>query len=268
MDNNKLYTGQSMDEMVFETRNKAYGAYTLRGEYHKHLLKALALSCSIFVFGLYSPKMVKSLGLFADKPEETLDTTTIVLTQPPSLKDEPPPPPPPPVQEVVRPTARFLEMQAVKKDEVTDPPPPTIDELQDKDIGKKNVDGDPTGDPPPVVDLGGGDIVDDKVYVNVDQKAEFIGGEDAFYQFLEDNLKYPEGPKADGITGVATVIFVVTQSGGVEDVRIERTAGNSELDEEAKRVLRKCSRMFKPGKNGGKPVKSIFRIPITFELEE
>ena len=133
-----------MDEMVFETRNKAYGAYTLRGEYHKHLLKALALSCSIFVFGLYSPKMVKSLGLFADKPEETLDTTTIVLTQPPSLKDEPPPPPPPPVQEVVRPTARFLEMQAVKKDEVTDPPPPTIDELEDKDIGKKKVEGEPT----------------------------------------------------------------------------------------------------------------------------
>ena len=117
MDNNKLYTGQSMDEMVFETRNKAYGAYTLRGEYHKHLLKALALSCSIFIFGLYSPKMVKSLGLFADKPEETLDTTTIVLAQPPSLKDEPPPPPPPPVQELPPPTIKFNEVESTEDPE-------------------------------------------------------------------------------------------------------------------------------------------------------
>ncbi len=267
MENNKLYTGQSMDEMVFETRNKAYGAYTLRGEYHKHLLKALALSCSIFIFGLYSPKMVKSLGLFADKPEETLDTTTIVLAQPPSLKDEPPPPPPPPVQELPPPTIKFNEVESTEDPENQDPPP-MQNEMDKKEIGSQNIAGDPDA-ADKIVEIGGGDIVDDKIYKDLKNPATFIGGDDAFYQFLEDNLRYPEGPKADGITGVATVIFVVTQTGGVEDVRIERTAGNSELDEEAKRVLRKCSRMFKPGKNDeGKPVKSIFRIPITFELEE
>jgi TonB family protein len=63
-------------------------------------------------------------------------------------------------------------------------------------------------------------------------------------------------------------VFVVTQSGAIEDVRVERTSGNDEMDAEAVRVIRKCSKRYKPAKNNGKPVKSIFRIGITFQLEE
>jgi protein TonB len=268
MENRETYLGQSMDDIVFESRNKAYGAFILRGAYAKNMLKALGISCSLFVFSLYTPKMAKSIGLFSDEPEEQLDTTTITLAPPPSIKkDETPPPPPPPEPIVERPTAKFMEMKAVEKDKAEDPPP-TIEELEDKDIGKKDVEGKKTDDPPPIDPPPGGEGEDNKVYTNVDQEAEFIGGDAAFYAFLDDNLVYPAGPKANEIEGVSTIVFVVTQTGAIEDVRVERTSGNDEMDAEAVRVIRKCSKRYKPAKNNGKPVKSIFRIGITFQLEE
>ncbi|MFM6983423.1 MAG: hypothetical protein ACKOXF_04770, partial [Chitinophagaceae bacterium] len=68
MDSNKNFFDQSMNDIVFDNRNKGYGAFDLRNVYEKHLLKALALSVSIFVFSLYTPKIANTLVLF-DKEE-------------------------------------------------------------------------------------------------------------------------------------------------------------------------------------------------------
>jgi periplasmic protein TonB len=269
MDNLKPHVAQSMNDIVFENRNKTYGAYALRETYQKHIVKAMVISISIFVFSLYSPKIARKIGLFSDKPAETFDTTTIVLSDVPPLKpDEPAPPPPPPVQEVIRPTERFLELLAVKKEEAIEPPPPTIDELENKDIGTKKVEGEVTNDPPPIIDeVGGGDVVDEKIYVDVDQSAEFIGGEAALADFLRANLEYPESARLYEVSGETEVNFVVNTDGKVIDVKVGRSSGNADLDAEALRVVRKCSYKFRPGKFKGKPVRTFCRIPITFELE-
>lgn len=257
-----------MDDIVFDNRNKSYGAYELRNIYEKHLIKALLISVGVFVFSLYTPKMAKTLGLFSEAPEETFDTTSLVLLPPPSIKpDEPPPPPPPEPVEVVRPTERFLEMLAVEKEKAVDPPPPTIDELEGKDIGNKKVEGTPTDEPPPIVDEVVTDVVDEKVYVDVDQKAEFIGGDAALQEFLGEHLVYPEAARSNEISGETQVIFTVNIDGKVEDVRVAKSSGNSDLDAEAVRVLKKTSYKFKPAKFNGKSVRSACRIPITFELE-
>ncbi len=269
MDSKGNYFEKSMDDIVFDNRNKSYGAFFLRVTYQKHLLKALAISISVFVFGLYTPKMAKSIGLFSEDQAEQFDTTSIVLSQPPSLKpDEPPPPPPPEPVEIIRPTERFLEMLAVEKEKAIEPPPPTIDELENKDIGNKKVEGDPTNEPPPVVDEIVTNVVDDKVYVDVDQKARFIGGDDALDRFLRSHLIYPEAAKAYEITGEAEVYFVVNIDGRVTDVKISRHSGNADLDAEAIRVVKLFNNKFEPGKNNGKAVRTACRIPITFELEE
>jgi len=270
MDIKKDILNQSMDDIVFDNRNKSYGAYMLRSVYEKHLLKALGISFSVFVFSLYTPKMAKSLGLFADKPEETLDTTTIVLAEPPSIKpDEPPPPPPPPVEEVQRPTEKFLEMKAVEKEKAEDPPP-TIEELADKDIGTETKEGVISDEPPPIVEevTGGGEIVEERIYQNVDQKAQFIGGDDALQEFLIKNLVYPEAERLNDIQGQTLVSFIVNVDGKVEDVKVQKGSGSKTLDAEAVRVMRKTSFMFKPGKVAGKSVRSYCQIPITFEIDE
>ncbi len=270
MENKGEFFDQSMDDIVFDRRNKSYGAYFLRETYKKHLLKAIGIGIGVFVFSLYTPKMAKAIGLFKDKPAEILDTTTITLTAPPSLKpDAPPPPPPPPEIEVQRPTEKFMEMLAVKKEEAEDPPP-TVEELKDKDIGTEKVEGTATDDPPPIVEevVGTGEVIDNKTYVDVDQKAQFIGGEEAMKEFLHDNLVYPEAEKLYEISGETIVSFVVTIDGKVEEVKVARSSGNAKLDAEAVRVIRKTTGRFKAGKINGKSVRSVCKIPITFELED
>lgn len=274
MDSNKNFYGKSMDEIVFDNRNKGYGAFQLRSIYQKTMLKALAISVSVFVLGLYSPKVATKLGLLSDKEEDVVDTVTVIL-QPPSIeekKDElpPPPPPPPPVEEIVqKATERFVEILAVDKEEAKEDPP-KIDDLKDKGIDDKKQDGDKDngGPPPPPPLKGTGDIVDNKIYIDVDQKAEFLGGDGALTLFLEENLKYPEAEYLNGIQGRAMVIFVVSPDGKVSDVKIERSSGYSALDAEAIRVVKKTSGRFRPAKLNGKTVNSYCRIPIIFEIEE
>lgn len=262
------YHGQTMDEIVFDSRNKNYGAFALRQLYEKHLIKALVITSCAFIFSMYTPKIVKSLGLFADKPEDLLDTTSIVLQAPPSIKpDEPPPPPPPPV-EIERPTARFLEMEAVKKEDVTEEPPPTIEQLEDKDIGDKNIEGEKTDEPPPIIEtVTGGDGIDkNKVYEKVEQMPEYVGGHGAFTDFIEENLSYPAEEANDGVQGTAKVYFVVTEEGRVEQVRLAKTSGSARLDAEAIRLI-KMQPKYKPGRQNGVAVKVLCIIPIEFTIE-
>lgn len=270
MENKLNYFNQSMDDIVFDNRNKSYGAYVLRNIYEKHLLKALGISVVAFVFSMYTPSIAKSLGWFEEKKIEEVDTTTIALAPPPSIKkDEPPPPPPPPVEEVQRPTERFLEMQAVKKEEVDEPPPPPIDDLKDKDIGDKKIEGDPTNDPPPIIEqVGTGPVVDpNKVWTKVEQMPEFPGGERAMMEYLEDNQEYPEDERNNEITGLCVVRFVVNESGKVDQVRIEKSSGNRNLDAEAIRLVRGFPH-FKPGKQNGVAVKVESKIEIAFEIQD
>lgn len=272
MDSNKNFYSQSMDDIVFDNRNKGYGAYDLRNIYQKNMLMALGISVFIFVFGLYSPKIANSLGLISDDEiEEVTDTTEVsleVLKKP----DEnlPPPPPPPPVVEITPPTIAFLEMLAVKKDLADVVAPPTQDDLDKTDAGSETKKGDENAKPI-IIDEGlGGPVVneDDILHKDVDQEAMFKGGEDAFRQFLEDNLVYPEAAKVYGIGGVAQVYFIVSVNGSISDVSISRTSGNADLDNEAIRVIRKCSGRFNPAKLNGKAVKAPCSIPITFEIDE
>ncbi|MBL7838246.1 MAG: TonB family protein, partial [Bacteroidetes bacterium] len=239
MDSNKNFYGQSMDEIVFDNRNKGYGAFHLRNIYQKTLMKALIISVSVFVLGLYSPKVASQLGLFNPGEEDKQDTVIVELIQPPSIEPEktlPPPPPPPEIEEVKieRATVNLRTMVAVEKDKAVDDPP-KVDDIKDKDIGKKNVDGDNDGAPPlPKPDLGTGSMASkERVHEDVDIKAEFPGGKAAFSAWLAENTVYPEAEEANEITGEAIVIFVVETDGRITGVRIERSSGSKGLDQAA-----------------------------------
>jgi protein TonB len=266
MDNKENIFEQSMDDIVFDNRNKGYGAYKLRETYAKHMMKALAIAVGFFIFSLYTPKMGKALGLFKEKEPEKQDTTSVELTEPPSLKpDEPLPPPPPPEVKLELPTQRFMEIVAAKKEDVTE----TLKAVEEiKEAAKEDVKGKEPENPVVITEVIQTPVVDDKIYEEVDQKAYFIGGQTALEEFIGENLVYPEAERVNEITGQTLVSFVVELDGKVVDVKVARTSGNARLDAEAVKVIKKCNHRFKPGRKNGKDVRSYCRIPINFDLED
>jgi TonB family protein len=105
----------------------------------------------------------------------------------------------------------------------------------------------------------------DSYFTIVEDMPQYPGADAAIFQFVRQNIRYPEKLKLGGITGTSYVSYVVNQLGTVTDVRIVRSSGNDLLDEEAARVVR-LFEGYTPGRQRGKPVSVQFTIPIRFQL--
>lgn len=104
-----------------------------------------------------------------------------------------------------------------------------------------------------------------KVYTITEVSPEFPGGETAMNQFLIKNIRYPQMAKDNNISGKVLVGFIVDAQGYVKDVKLIRGIGSG-CDEEAIRVIKNMPQ-WTPGKQGGKPVKVMFTIPISFTMK-
>ena len=93
----------------------------------------------------------------------------------------------------------------------------------------------------------------------------YIGGEEAMYKYIAENLRYPEQAKADGIAGRVQVSFVIEKDGSVTDVEVVRGIGHG-CDEEAVRVVKSMPR-WTPGTLFGKPVRVHYNMPFAFKLQ-
>jgi TonB family protein len=100
----------------------------------------------------------------------------------------------------------------------------------------------------------------------VDQQAEFLGGQEGLYKFLNSTLKYPQDCAKNGIEGSTHVEFIVCTDGSICDYKIKKHSGNKTLDAEAMRVV-KMIRTVKPASQAGVAVASYYILPITFMLE-
>ncbi len=98
----------------------------------------------------------------------------------------------------------------------------------------------------------------------IEEKPEFPGGEAAAFQWIANNIKYPEIAKENNIQGKVFVQFVIGKDGKVTDVQVVRGVDPS-LDKEAVRVIQSMP-AWKPGKQRNKPVKVSFQLPINFKL--
>ena len=104
----------------------------------------------------------------------------------------------------------------------------------------------------------------DEIYTAVEHPAEFPGGIDAFYTYLQANIHYPEQAIQDGVQGKVYVTFIVEKDGSLTDVKVMRGIGDG-CDEEAVRVI-KASPKWNPGKQNGVVVRQQYTVPIDFEL--
>jgi len=252
------------DDIVFEKRNKEYGAYFNRKNYSKHVLIALGVTVVILILILSAPALAKFLKSVKKAEEPKLREMTVNLDQPPPITPQPPPPDvriPPPVKTIIK----FLPPKVTEKEVVEEEEMPTIEEIKENETGAVAVVG--TGEvvfEEPVTEVAGGND-DDKIFYAVEQQADFPGGLQAMMKFLQKNIKYPASAKRMGIEGKVFVKFIVDKEGGISSMEVIKGI-NADLNNEAIRVI-KLMPPWKPGKQNGRAVKSQFVLPVYFKLD-
>ncbi|MFV5693815.1 energy transducer TonB [Flavobacterium sp. LB3P122] len=260
-----IFTNQWLD-IVFEGRNKAYGAYELRKSNNKTMVKALVLGAIVFALAVSAP-LIMSLIPNTSDDSEVLDTKITTVKLPPKKeevkKNLPPPPPPPPKVDQVK----FVKPVVAKADEVTEEPPKIV-EIKDKKLGAETIKGDPDAELS-VEPVGNGPSAviaeDNQIYntAGIEVKPDFPGGMEKFYAYVGKNYQTPE---EEGLKGKVYVTFVVEKDGSLTDIKVIRDIGYG-TGKEAIRVLNKCPR-WKPGEQNGKPVRVLYSLPITIQTAE
>lgn len=263
----------NFDELVFENRNKEYGAFLLRRLYSGHLVWAVILAVlgfSVFILGPLVWEMIKPAS---DTQEQQIVTVDPKMIEPPPIDPKTPPPPPlpaaPPPPKVT--TVRFVPPEVVPDEEVIEKDPPKQEELKQAQAAAETVQGDPTADPNELrmdqVGTGSGEVIgappeSDEPFLLVDQMPEFPEGDLQVY--FAKNLKYPQRAIRAEISGKVHLSFVVMPDGSIADVQLLKGLGAG-CDEEAVRVVTTMPK-WRPGKQGGRPVKVRINIPINFRL--
>ncbi len=258
-------------DILFENRNKQYGAYTLRRSYPKRLLLALsgmAVLVVTSVFILLQPKSpVKLAGPFI-----TIDDFRI---EPPPPLVETTPPPPQATAPAPRPAARtqFVKPEIVP-DHVQTDPLPEINSLSDKIISTYSEDGPPSDNitQPPVTENNGTGAApipapaeEPEIRETAAIMPSFPGGLNALQRWLSRNLRPQEGIEpGQRIKVVAR--FVVDVNGKITGIKLTQSGGNP-FDQEVLRVINKMPQ-WNPGKENGKSVSVWFNIPIIFTSQD
>ncbi|MGB4770862.1 MAG: energy transducer TonB [Chitinophagaceae bacterium] len=283
MDPNKIKDADLLD-IVFEGRNKEYGAYELRKKYNKRLTTALAITMAlgalIFLTAFIANVATKSKG------KVEVAEVQLEQIQQEEQKNEPPPPPPPKPPEPPKvEMAKFTPPKVVKDEEVKEEEkPPEVEKLEDTKIGTVNQEGqkDEGIVAPPVEDKGG--VVEapkvedeDKVFQKVEIDAEFPGGTGAWTKYVTREIeRNMDELTEDGKSGTVVVLFIVDKEGAVSEVRalpcgeagVPNCVGpGSKLAEVAVAAIKKGPK-WKAAVQNGKSVKAYRRQPVTFRLEE
>lgn len=252
------------NEIVFQGRNHAYGAYLIRTTYSRTMMFILSGIC-LAVFLGFGAKYLFDNRSDDDKKLE-LDVTQIDLTPPPIDKTEPPPPPPPPPPVVE--TIKFVP-PVIKEDAKEDEPPPPQEKLQETQVSTQTQEG--TGDENIVVptETGNGPVEEKapEIFTIVEEMPEYPGGPGEMMKFIQSHIQYPQMEKEAGISGRCFVKFVVEMDGAIGQVEILKgVPGGQALDRESMRVI-KAMPKWKPGKNNGKPARVWFNLPINFQIK-
>ena len=270
MEINKILKSDILD-LLFEDRNKAYGAYELRKTYKKRLAIALLCTAAVALLALGGSLLASSLKEKEGKVQ-IREMTLTELNQEEEKKPEPPPPPPPkqepPKVEMTKFTPpKIVKDEEVKKEEI----PPEVEELEDTKIALESQEGiKDEGLAPTIVDEGKAVIEEKKeedenqVFTKVEVEASFKGGEKEWKRFLERNLEanVPVDNGAPEGTYTVVVQFIVDKEGKISDVRSLTQHGHG-MEEEAMRVIKKGPDWI-PAVQNGRHVKAYRKQPITF----
>lgn len=256
---NELKKIPGFDDIVFEIRNKEYGAYNLRKNYNRNVIISLMIALFIMSAGVIAPFLnAKANGHSKDNQAAEVQLIMEQFDQP-DAPVTPPPPPSPPEQELAQ--------------QVKYVPPVVVDTLSPEDQGQL------------ITAVEAQEIIrDDQVievipetntetvetgaakepFIYVEEMPEPQGGNEGLMRYIAESIVYPDVARENNIQGKVIVKFCVTSKGGIDLVTVLKGVDPS-LDEEAVRVV-KTLPAFKPGKQGGTAVPVWFTVPIVFKL--
>jgi protein TonB len=275
MEINKILSADILD-IIFEGRNKEYGAYQLRKSYNKRLMIALGVTAAVLLLSFGGFVLSNILNKEDAKKDMVVQDVQLEEIKQEEKKEEPPPPPPPKPPEPPKvEMAKFTPPKIVKDEEVKEEEkPPEVEKLEETKIGTVNQEGvkDEGIVAPPVEDAGKG-VVEapkkveedwDKTFTKVEIESEYPGGSAAWQRYLNKTLRYPQEAIDNEIQGTVVIQFIVDKEGNVSDV--EAISGPEELRAEAQRVIKKSGK-WTPAVQNGRQVKSYKKQPIVFRLE-
>ncbi len=272
-------------DIIFEGRNKSYGAYQLRSENPKVTTVALFAGIGLFGLVLASPMLISlAKGTFGDNKVDKLDKVVEMVDlnipdntpppPPPPPEDLPPPPPPPPADEVksINDTKKFTEPEIAKKEEVKEEIAKQ-EEFKEAEVGKKDMKGDKEKGEIKITEKtgtedkgqgGSGGDGDNTIFVAVQVQAEYPGGMGAFNKQFIQRFRTPDIDS--GVKSIRVIVtFVVEKDGSLTDIKVVRDPGYG-VGKEAIRVLNNMPK-WKPAIQNGKSVRSQFTLPITIQVQ-
>lgn len=277
MEASKILSADFLD-ILFDGKNKEYGAYDLRKSYNKRIVTALVTVISLLLLFLLGSALANVIGKKKVVPMEVAQEVQLekVPEKKPDVVPPPPPPPkmaPPPKVEI----AKFTPPKIVPDDKVKeDEKPPEVEKVETAKIGAINQEG--TKDEgvvaPPVESKGTGTVVApvaqtedyDKTFTKVENPATFPGGPDAWRRFLERALSnYPEQAQENGTQGVVRVQMVVDKEGNISEVKALNDPGDG-LGDYAVSIIKKGPKWI-PAEQNGRKVTYRFVQTITFQLQ-
>jgi protein TonB len=261
------------NDIVFEGKNKEYGAYQIRKVRGKNAAISIIVSVSLFVLAIAAPAIIAAIEeQFKEEVVVNTEAEVVKVEEPqPEKPEEPEFEPPPPLKTTVAYTPpAIVEDNQVNEDNMIK----EIDELKDVDISTKNQQGDPDRgvDLSLLDDTGNGDkdIIDDgendKPFTSVEQMPRFPGGEDALLDWLRKNTVYPAAARENGIEGTVIVQFTVDKDGDIKDAHVVRKV-HSLLDDAAMGAVRKMPN-WSAGKQNGKAVPVLINLPFNFGIKQ
>ena len=269
-------------DLVFEGKNKDFGAYVIRTESTKRHNKAVLWTLiGTIIFGLISFGFVKANQYLEEKKLAEQGEQKVVFIDMTNEADEPKQEiieqkKPEVLQEEVLKTYTATELQIVEdknvreEDEIV-----SQDERMQTDAfagsvtnseGTTNLNNfkeqinevvieekEPAADKPA------------EIFISVEQMPQFPGGDEALLKYLSSHINYPPMAAENNVQGRVVVQFVVDKTGKVGEVTVVRSV-DKELDREAVRVCKSLPK-FVPGRQNGQPVSVWYTLPVTFKLQ-
>lgn len=266
-------------DMIFEGKNKSYGAFELRQSSWKRYIIAFGIMLLLVSLVAALPAIISTVkAATGTRAENVKDIYTVITVDQPLNK----------VEEVVKPTVpeppkymamtKFVPPTITKDTEVPDDNPDMaiMDDVakgndaigaftvengsKDADAIRKEIER----------DLGRGNGTKEaedapKTFVRAEVMPQFPGGDSEMYKFIADNLKYPVVDQEMGVQGRVTVRFVVSKTGEITSIELIKGISPT-CDKEALRVIKSMPKWV-PGKQSGNPVQVYFTMPIVFRLK-
>lgn len=284
-------SSQGWRDLIFEGKNKEFGAYQMRkdseGRHNKSMLIVMAALAVILTIVI----LVAS-GAISFESEEAADAgveqTVMSLDELPEEEEIEEPE----VIDIPEPEQQIEKENVANEQQVT-----KIDIVEDNKFDEKKEVKDMSEVQENEAQLGSQNVTEgtndlnkeqvkekviveeikkpepvkkpepEKIFTAVEQKAEYPGGEAALLKWISSNIQYPTMAQEEGVQGRVVVQFVVEKDGSIGQVKVVR-GKHPDLDKEATRVVKKIPKKFVPAKQNGQTVRSWFTLPVSFKLQQ